>query len=372
MKNCSYIRLLTALVATLLIAGCSSTPDETYMSSQGTHALEVPPNLSQPVSNPDFLVPGISSQQTTYSGYTSAESQAKDVLPKIGKDVVFVRDGGAFWLEIDKTPNEIWPMLKGFVGKTGFEIKYANQAVGIIDTSWRENEDGASWMTTMTSGDQGVYMDKYRLRLERGKNAKTTRVFITHKGARIAKDVVNAKVWDDDEDTVDIADNANGKTLWVARPSDPELEIEMLRSFMLYIGLDKDAVSDELSVYSNKKIAKLVEEDKGLALEVKENFPRTWRRVGLALDRIGFVVDDLNRSAGVYYISLPEKFSTKEEKTWFDRMLNTDKGELPKNFLLTVSEHGQETRVTIRNRNSATMDNKVAEKILRQIQAHIS
>ncbi len=371
MKNCSNIRSLTALAAAVLIAGCSSTPDETYLSSQGTRGLEVPPNLSQPVSNPDFLVPGISSQQTTYSGYTTAESQAKDVLPKIGKDVVFVRDGGAFWLEMHKTPTEIWPMLKGFVGKAGFEIKYANQTIGIIDTSWRENEDGASWMTTLAYGEQGTYMDKYRLRLERGKDETTTRVFVSHKGARIAKDVINKQVWPE-EDTVDTSSNATGKTLWVARPSDPELEIEMLQSLMVYIGLDKGAVSDELSVYSNKKIAKLIEQDKGLVLEVKENFPRTWRRIGLALDRIGFVVDDLNRSAGVYYISLPEKFNSKEEKTWFERMLNTDKGEIPKNFLLTVSEHGQETIVTIRNRTSATLDSKVVEKILRQIQAHIS
>lgn len=371
MKNCSYTRFLTIFVTALVFTGCSSTPDETYQSSQGTHALEVPPNLSQPVSNPEFNVPGIGSQQTTYSGYTSAGSQEKEVLPKLGKDVSFVRDGNLFWLEIDKTPTELWPMLKSFIGKTGFEIKYANQTLGIIDTGWRENEDGASWMVTMTSGDQGVYMDKYRFHLERDKGTKETRVFVRHKGARIARDVVNTKIWDD-EDSVAVSENKTGKTLWVARPSDPELEIEMLQNFMVYIGLDKDAVSDELSAYSNKQTAKIIEQDQGLALEVKENFPRTWRRVGLALDRIGFVVDDLNRSAGVYYISLPEKFGSKEEKTWFERMFDKDKSEIPKDFLLTVSEHGEETYVTIRNRTSPKLDNKVAEKILRQIQAHIS
>ena len=372
MKKNMYIRLFASLIALLAFAGCSSSPDDTYQASRGTAALEIPPNLSQPVSNPEFAIPGISSQQTTYSGYSSAENQQKEVLPELGKDIKFERDGNVFWLDINMTAKELWPAIRGFVGRTGFEIKYANQSTGTIDTSWRENEDGASWMVTMTSGEQGVYMDKYRLRLERGKDKKHTRLFIRHKGARIARDVINEDTWDEDEDPITMYEDETKKTLWIARPSDPELEIEMLQNFMVYIGLDEDAVDDELSVYSNKKVAKIIQQDKGPALQVKENFPRTWRRIGLALDRMGFVVEDRNRSAGVYYISLPEKFETKEEKTWFERLFNKEQTELPSNFLLSIIERGKETHVTIRNRASSALDGKVAEKILRQIQAHIS
>lgn len=372
MKKYFCIRSIVSLIALLAFAGCSSTPDDTYQASQGTSAMDIPPDMSQPVSNPEFNIPGISSQQTTYSGYSSAENQQKEVLPELGKDVKFERDGNVFWLDVKMTSNELWPAVRSFVGKTGFEIKYANQSIGTLDTSWRENEDGASWMVTMTSGAQGSYMDKFRFRLERGADKKHTRLYIRHKGARIAKDVVNKNLWDEDEDAITMDGDDTQKTLWIARPSDPELEIEMLQNFMVYIGLDEDAVDDELSVYSNKKVARIISNDKGMALEVNENFPRTWRRIGLALDRMGFVVDDRNRSAGVYYISLPEKFETKEEKNWFERMLNKDKEELPSNFLLSIIERGKETHVTIRNRTSSKLDSQVAEKILRQIQAHIS
>ena len=371
MKKYNCIRFFAGLITLLSFVACSSTPDDTYQASQQTAALEVPPNLSQPVSNPEFVIPGISSQQTTFSGYSSAENLQKEVLPKLGKDVRFVRDGNIFWLEVDKSAKELWPVVTSFVGKTGFEIKYANKLTGIIDTSWRENEDGASWMVTLASGDQGTYLDKYRIRLERANKANKTRLFIRHKGARIAKDVVNVSHWNDDE-LVTMSENDTGKSLWVLRPSDPELEIEMLHSFMVYFGLDEDAVDDELSVYSNRKIARIINKDKGMALEVKEDFPRTWRRIGLALDRMGFVVDDRNRSAGVYYISLPEKFETREEKTWFDNLFNKDQANVPNDYLLSISKHGQETHVTIRNRSASTLDSKVAEKILRQIQAHIS
>lgn len=372
MKNCLYRRFIIVLAATLAFTGCSSTPDDSYLASRSTHALEIPPNLSQPVVNPEFTIPGISSQQTTYSGYTSAGSQDQDILPKLGKDVKFVRDGNIAWLDIAMSPRTLWPVVKSFVGKSGFEIKYANRLTGTIDTSWRENKDGASWMTTLTSGEQGTYMDKYRLRLEHGEDNKHTLLFIRHKGARIVKDVVNADLWDDEEDSVTIDEEGAKKTLWISRPSDPDLETEMLRNFMVYLGLGEDAVDKELGVYSHKNIANIIKQDKGLALEVQENFPRTWRRIGLALDRMGFVVDDRNRSAGVYYISLPKQFETQEEKTWFNRLFEKDRAEVPSEYLLSVTQQGEETRVTIRSRASAALDPKVAEKILRQIQAHIS
>ena len=35
---------------------------------------------------------------------------------------------------------------------------------------------------------------------------------------------------------------------------------------------------------------------------VNEPFDRSWRRVGLALDRIGFTVQDRDRSQGIYFV----------------------------------------------------------------------
>ena len=374
MKSDLYLKFIGLGLSVVIIFGCSSSPDDTYTYSQSSAALEIPPNMSQPVTNPEFQIPGISSQQTTYSSYSTAEQQSKKVLPKLGKEISFVRDGNLFWLEMSMRPKQLWPILRSFIGKTGFEIKYSNQLTGTIDTSWRENEDGASLMTSLTSGDQGTYMDKFRLRLERGKGNKTL-LFIRHKGARIAKDVVNKDAWmveDEDVDPVIITETGEEKTLWISRPSDHELEIEMLQNFMVYLGLDEDAVDNELSSYSNKKLASIVSKGKGVALEVGENFPRTWRRIGLALDRMGFVVEDRNRSAGVYYISLPEQYETTEEQTWFEKLFNKDRKDIPHDYLLSISTKGNTTHVMIKARSKVQITNKIAEKILRQLQAHIS
>jgi outer membrane protein assembly factor BamC len=37
-------------------------------------------------------------------------------------------------------------------------------------------------------------------------------------------------------------------------------------------------------------------------LALEDQFDRAWRRVGLALDRVGFTVEDRDRSQGLYYV----------------------------------------------------------------------
>ena len=54
---------------------------------------------------------------------------------------------------------------------------------------------------------------------------------------------------------------------------------------------------------NNQLRAKINKSADGLAsLTVNDEFDRAWRRVGLALDRIGFVVEDKNRSSGLYFV----------------------------------------------------------------------
>lgn len=44
-------------MAAFLLAGCTTTPDETYKASQMTKALDYPPDLVAPTLSPRFSVP---------------------------------------------------------------------------------------------------------------------------------------------------------------------------------------------------------------------------------------------------------------------------------------------------------------------------
>jgi outer membrane protein assembly factor BamC len=52
--------------------------------------------------------------------------------------------------------------------------------------------------------------------------------------------------------------------------------------------------------------------DGQLNLKVNDQFDRAWRRVGLALDRIGFVVEDRDRSRGLYYVRYADLAATED------------------------------------------------------------
>ena len=58
-------------------------------------------------------------------------------------------------------------------------------------------------------------------------------------------------------------------------------------------------------------------------LAVNDEFDRAWRRVGLALDRVGFVVEDKNRSNGVYFVRYTDvdiDTSPKDKKGLLDNL----------------------------------------------------
>jgi outer membrane protein assembly factor BamC len=60
-----------------------------------------------------------------------------------------------------------------------------------------------------------------------------------------------------------------------------------------------------------------------------EGFDRAWRRVGLALDRSGFTVEDRDRSQGVYFVRYVDSSSgaKKDEGGLFSRIFSFGKSD---------------------------------------------
>jgi outer membrane protein assembly factor BamC len=57
---------------------------------------------------------------------------------------------------------------------------------------------------------------------------------------------------------------------------------------------------------------------------VNDSFDRAWRRVGLALDRVGFTVEDRDRSKGLFFVRYidPEsdRQNTKSDESWTEKL----------------------------------------------------
>ncbi len=86
-------------------------------------------------------------------------------------------------------------------------------------------------------------------------------------------------------------------------PRDLELDAELLRRLMVKLGVEEKKSQAIMANAEVIKRAEVVKEADGSAtLILNDPFDRAWRRVGLALDRIGFVMEDKDRSKGEFFV----------------------------------------------------------------------
>ena len=208
------------------------------------------------------------------------------------------RNGNQRWLVVPETPEKVWPMVKEFWQESGFLIKVEVPEAGVMETDWAENRAKIpddmirNWLGKIIDGAYSTAeRDKFRTRLERGSEPGSTEIYISHRGVI---EVFNTPGYD--------------STIWQPRPADTELEAEFLRRLMVRFGVDTvRAKAQVVTVESKVERAKLVRGGSGAGagagtLELAETFDRAWRRVGLALDRVGFTVEDRDRTKGYYFV----------------------------------------------------------------------
>jgi outer membrane protein assembly factor BamC len=107
---------------------------------------------------------------------------------------------------------------------------------------------------------------------------------------------------------------------------------------------------------------------------VNEAFDRSWRRVGLALDRIGFTVEDRNRLDGIYFVRYinPDTDSRKtgDDDGLFSGMMfwrgKGDTNDRAAKYRIQVKETGINTStVSVLSENDASVSKDVADSILK-------
>ena len=293
---------VAAALASIFLTGCGSfgtSGKNTDYRSQGGKipSLEVPPDLTSPVVDDRFVIPD--PKANTFSTYNrergAAPTSGTVVLPKVDSARI-ERAGEQRWLVVKSTPDKTWPVIKEFWTETGFILKRESPEVGIMETDWAENRAKIPLdIVRRTVGrvldgiyDSG-YRDKFRTRLEPGAEAGTTDIYVSHRGL---------------EEVYTSADKVGAA--WQPRAADRELEAEMLARLMVKFGFagtpDKATAIAGATAGPASVARAFFAPDKSASLKVNEPFDRAWRRVGLALDRIGFTVEDRDRSKGLFFV----------------------------------------------------------------------
>jgi outer membrane protein assembly factor BamC len=356
------------------LAGCSSInslmePDKLdYKSAGKVPTLEVPPDLTQLQRDERYSVPETNRGTATASSYGTQTAARPTVLaaaiaPNAAAEIRIERAGNQRWLIVKQTPEVLWPQIKDFWQDSGFLINVESPDAGVMETDWAENRAklpqdivretlGKVLDSLYSTGER----DKFRTRLERNADG-STEIYVSHRGAQEV-----------------LSGSQKDSIIWTARPSDSSLEAEFLSRLMVRLGTDGSrAKAMVTNAVPQQARAKLVKENNGAYVEVDEAFDRAWRRVGLALDRVGFTVEDRDRTQGLYFVRYVDQDREAQNKSSSDKGFmsrlfsfgsSDDKAKSAQRYRVLIKATGVISRITVLNNDGQPENSTASGKIL--------
>ena len=356
------------------MTGCSSVGNLlegekiNYKSAGKAPTLEVPPDLTQLQRDNRYAIPEANRGTATASGYNLEQgtkpanaSVPTVVAPNATQEMRVERAGNQRWLVVKQSPEVLWPQIKDFWQESGFLINIDTPNAGVMETDWAENRAkipqdfirnsiGKVLDSLYSTGES----DKFRTRLERAADG-TTEIYISHRGAQEV-----------------LVGTQKDSTVWTPRAADPELEAEFLSRLMVRLGNDATRAKAQVAsaVVAQPVRATITKSAAGSSLQVDEGFDRAWRRVGLALDRVGFTVEDRDRTQGVYFVRYVDQAVDAKDrdggKGFFARMFSSsdDKNKAAQRYRVTVKGTGNVSQVTVQGADGKADTSATSARIL--------
>lgn len=370
MRILKLLGITGCAIATLTLVSCKTIeiPNKKidYKSTNQLPPLEIPPDLTRPSADDRFVVPDVNPKGTaTYSAYNKertggAQVVSSTVLPQQA-NAHMERAGTQRWLVVKGTPDQLWPVIKEFWQESGFVVNVEMPDAGVMETDWAENranvpDNGIRGFLgkALDSLYSTAERDKFRTRLERSSEPGMTEIYISHRGM---------------EEVYSSADK--DQTRWQPRPPDPELEAEMLRRLMVRFGVQEDRAKAQLVAAASTPHAKLSRGQDGAGtLSLDDQFDRAWRRVGLALDRVGFTVEDRDRSKGIYfvrYIDPGVDNKAAENKGWLSKLKfwgSDDSKNKNEQYRIVVKDVTAGAEISVLNKDGVPEKSETGNRIL--------
>ena len=364
------IPLTSVLALTLALSGCASIEgalggdkiDYRSMSTK-TSPLEVPPDLTKLTRDSRYLPQGNVVSASTYGrGVTVPATAAAAVAPRTLDGMRIERAGNQRWLVTTQTPEQLWPQIRAFWQERGFTLGVDSPEAGVMETDWAENRAKLpkdAVRATLGRLVDGLYStgerDRFRTRVERVSGG--TEVYISHRGMQ---EVFVSKLED--------------QTAWTQRPVDASLEAEMLSRLMVKLGAPV-TVATAAVASATSQTAPAAAKARALAtppatLQVDEPFDRAWRRVGVALDRSGFTVEDRDRNRGMYFVRyIDPKVAARDEPGFFAKLMNLGRGDKqaltgPNRYRIVVQAAGERSTVSVTNAQGAPETTDIGKRIV--------
>jgi outer membrane protein assembly factor BamC len=344
----SSLAAATALLCTL--TACSSldsaaSGDKVDYRTAKTKAtpLEVPPDLTQLAVDPRYAPTAgvISAAQLQAPGVAASAPVTNQVAPTTLGDVRLERQGNLRFLSTNIPTDQLWPLLQEFWKERGLALTVDQPDVGVMETVWAENRAKLSddiIRKTIGKVFDSLYdtgeRDKYRTRVERSERG--TDIYISHRGM---EEVYSSQLKD--------------QTTWK-----PGAKGEAAKAAM--------AQAAATSAASTAARARTLSGRPAATLQLDESFDRAWRRVGLALDRSGFTVEDRDRAQGLYFVRYVDPAQAgKEEPGFFAKLFTDSKLSGPVRYRVNVKAEGEVSTVSVYDAKGQPENGDAGQRIVK-------
>ena len=368
------LRVALPMAALAMLGACSTATDILdgrkidYKSAGALPPLEIPPDLTTPTRDNRYIVPETGKGAATLSGFEAERAQqaklggSTTVLPAVER-MRIERAGNQRWLVVQETPEKLWPLMKDFWRENGFLVNLELPEAGVLETDWAENRAKLPQdfiRNTIGRVLEQIYStserDKFRTRMERAPDGGTE-IYVSHRGMM---EVYTRERSD--------------QTVWQPRPPDPELEAEFLRRLMVRLGAQEERARQIASVATPQASRAAIKKgvDGRDLLQVFEPFDRAWRRIGLALDRVGFTVEDRDRQKGLYFVRYADPEADMDRKNREKGGLlgklafwrSTDATVKAEQYRVLVKPASEASEVQILNKDGAADSSQTTRRIL--------
>lgn len=347
------IRYCLLPLAFLFLVSCSSfdeipildkVTEPDYVNSKKSKKLEIPPDLSEINANGDYTFDG---KPTTYKNY-SAKEKNKNEQNLIKKDgqVRVIKSGNMRWLVVSAEFEPTWLAVESFWEDMGFAISKESKLTGILETEWISekdlNKDDSAvgrfdaWLDQLANT---ATKRKFRTRIEHGSEPNTVEVYLSQrtllKGLEQHNEALERHFettydpnnrWkipeykDDDKEksSTEMKNTSNFKE------DDLEIQIELLRRLMVKLGTSDLTATNKINDAKEITQAKMIDDQGYKYILLSDPYQRSWRRLSLAIDMVGFQVVDKNRSNGIFYIKYSnleiDENKTQKKKGLIDKL----------------------------------------------------
>jgi len=334
MKSPALLVIGCLLCPLFVLSGCTigyqaNSPEVKYSSqSSKARALQVPPDLTDVGNAEQFIVPG-----------TNRGALTRNTLLPVFDGITFQRSGAAAWLQIEASPEAVWPKLLEFLQREQIPVAITQPLTGLIATRWQTNAfaPAGSALKNLMGSSRGKQVQRIAFRLER--SGQGSRVFARSQTAAKAP-----------------ADEAGNELVWPSASNDPEQTNVLLQQLLAFLGLEEQRVKGILGSDAAAALldpATLVAANAGVELQLHQSYEVSFARLQKALRVMGVKVRSQNQRTGII------------------RVEDTGSSALPEYLLTVLPIHSSAVRVSVTGSTGTRLDPSVATAVLGRLRAKL-